>query len=230
MAESSVLPSSTPTIVLSKSSCVKPENYAFRQITFLVEGCLFRVPRLYFERESEFFRTTFQLPQESGRALDGDSDEQPFRLDDVKKADFKALLGIMYPKNFQSLPIAFTVDQWTSVLKLSTMWEFDKIRNLSIERLKAQLSDPIQKLVLARRYEIESWKLPAIRKLVERRDPITLREGMAIGIEAALKIASIRECCCRNNETGEWVMQDSRLRAESEIPGLADRIKTTFGL
>ncbi|TFK74669.1 hypothetical protein BDN72DRAFT_759432 [Pluteus cervinus] len=196
-----------------------------------VEGCLFRVPRLYFERESEFFRTTFQLPPPArSRIRDGDSDERPLRLDQVKKADFRALLSIIYP-SFQTLPTAFTTDQWISILELSTMWAFDKIRKLSIENLEPKVLDPIQQLTLAQEHAIKSWTLPAVMKLVKRDEAIRLEEGMKIGIETTLKIASIRECRCLNELTGGWTVKERQ--GEGPTPGeisLEDKIKQVFAL
>jgi hypothetical protein len=63
-----------------------------------VEDTLFRVPRRYFEQESEIFRTMFQLPVAKGIAPDGSSNEQPLLLEGVNKEDFRQLLRVMFPE------------------------------------------------------------------------------------------------------------------------------------
>lgn len=62
-----------------------------------VENTLFRVPRYYFEQESDVFRDMFQFPVAEGAVPDGCSDEQPLRLDGIKKEDFRQLLRVMFP-------------------------------------------------------------------------------------------------------------------------------------
>jgi hypothetical protein len=62
-----------------------------------VEGCLFKVPRGPFERNSEVFQDMFRLPVPENTVPDGSSDEHPLRLDGVKKNDFRQLLKVMFP-------------------------------------------------------------------------------------------------------------------------------------
>jgi hypothetical protein len=63
-----------------------------------VEDTLFRVPRRYFEQESEVFHDMFRLPVAEDAIPDGCSDEQPLRLDGILKEDFRQLLRVMFPK------------------------------------------------------------------------------------------------------------------------------------
>ena len=87
-----------------------------------VEDTLFRVHRRYFEQESEVFRAMFQLPVGNGVVADGSSDEQPLRLEGVKKEDFRQLLRIMFPEcvNSHRCVISSVVQSsshfWTAVL------------------------------------------------------------------------------------------------------------------
>ena len=85
--------------------------------------------------------------------------------------------------------------QWTSVLKLSTMWEFEGPRNAAIRHLDSLEPpiDPIDKVVLAMQYEIKEWLLPALLKLAQRSEPISIEEGRRIGFETTVKLASVRE-------------------------------------
>lgn len=42
------------------------------------------------------FETMFKLPAGEGNETDGSTDENPIRLDGIKKADFEQLLTVMY--------------------------------------------------------------------------------------------------------------------------------------
>ena len=74
-----------------------------------VEDMLFRVPRRYFEQESEIFRTMFQLPVANDTAPDGSSNEQPLLLEGVNKEDFRQLLRVMFPEYVDSCGSPVTV-------------------------------------------------------------------------------------------------------------------------
>ena len=45
---------------------------------------------------SEVFADMFQLPIEENKKLDGSSDDQPLRLEGIKKLDFAQLLRVMF--------------------------------------------------------------------------------------------------------------------------------------
>lgn len=42
-------------------------------------------------------------------------------------------------------------------------------------------------------YDIKGWLLPSLLALAQRHDPISVGEGRCLGIETALKLASVRE-------------------------------------
>lgn len=60
-----------------------------------VEGCLFKVPRIHFEQQSEIFRTMFSLPLGILGELDGMNDHQPLHLEGIKRREFKLFLKIL---------------------------------------------------------------------------------------------------------------------------------------
>ncbi|KAI5983064.1 hypothetical protein EDD15DRAFT_2179700, partial [Pisolithus albus] len=165
-----------------------------------VENTLFRVPRKPLEEESTVFRDMFLLPQPNSDAIEGQDDTRPVILHGVSRADFecllKALLCRQYGEN-KGLALSLT-NEWTSVLKLSTMWEFTTLREAAISWLDTSdaslyRSDPLEKIVLANRYDIKEWLLPSLLALAQRPDPISIEEGRRLGLETALKLASVRE-------------------------------------
>ena len=75
------------------------------------------------------------------------------------------------------------------------MWEFDGPRNAAVHYLDSLEPpiDPIDKVCLAMQYEVKDWLLPALLKLAQRPESISIDEGRKIGFENTVKLASVRE-------------------------------------
>ncbi|KIK05757.1 hypothetical protein K443DRAFT_60546, partial [Laccaria amethystina LaAM-08-1] len=93
-----------------------------------VENCLFRVPKYHFSNGSEFFSKKY-FPMGGSEESEG-----PIALADITKTDFKNFLKTLYPLQI-SATLSLTRAEWISVLKLSTLWKFDKVRMLAISQL-----------------------------------------------------------------------------------------------
>ncbi|KAI6103730.1 hypothetical protein EDD16DRAFT_1493486 [Pisolithus croceorrhizus] len=159
-----------------------------------VEDSLFKVPREPFEKESEVFCDMFSLPQGSSVVVEGTGDENPIRIDRTSKDDFEQLLKALLHRKFGSQPdLPHGTEQWTSVLKLSTAWNFERLRQAAIDALTESGIGAVDRVVLSQRYYIKNWLLPALNELARRPEPITLEEAKRMGIDIALKLASVRE-------------------------------------
>ncbi|KAI6043412.1 hypothetical protein EDC04DRAFT_2891036 [Pisolithus marmoratus] len=176
-----------------------PELYV-DTVAFLVENCLFRVPRKPLEEESMVFRDMFLLPQLNSNVIEGLDDTRPVVLHGISKDDFECLLkALLCRQHGQNKGLVLNLtNQWISVLKLSTMWEFTSLRTAAISWLdtsgaSAYRSDHVERIVFAMQYGIEEWLLPSLLALAQRPDPISVEEGRRLGIETALKLASVRE-------------------------------------
>lgn len=85
-------------------------------------------------------------------------------------------------------------EEWISVLKLSTMWQFDFYRNRAIKELTRHLdNDPARRLVLAFGYNVGNWLIPALQSLAQREEPMRMEEVKLLGMERVLKICEVRE-------------------------------------
>jgi hypothetical protein len=102
--------------VASSQKHVRDDLYYWDSVTFLVspklvtllcipthdclveqvESKLFKVPRRYFEKNSNIWRDVFTLPLGNNQA-EGSSDENPIRLESISSIDFQGLLRVMYP-------------------------------------------------------------------------------------------------------------------------------------
>ncbi|TDL14167.1 hypothetical protein BD410DRAFT_701235, partial [Rickenella mellea] len=144
-----------------------------------VEQCLFKVPRIYFE-QSEIFRDTFTLPW-GDPADDGTSDETPLCLVGVKAQDFRSFLRLLISLPSDGGEPNFAKEGWLGVLKLSDMWKFQKIRELSINKLGHTSMDAVERVFLGRGYGIDDWVLRGLAHLAEREGSLSLIEAEELG-------------------------------------------------
>ncbi|KIM53064.1 hypothetical protein SCLCIDRAFT_1223238 [Scleroderma citrinum Foug A] len=136
----------------------------------------------------------FLLPQGDCVTVEGLDDNKPVVLESIEKSDFEQLLKVLLHRKYgtrSGLPL--NDEQWMAVLKLSTMWEFDGLRKAAIDTLGYSKINAVDKLVAANRYNIDEWLLPALLSLAQRPESFSIEEGHRIGLETALKLASVRE-------------------------------------
>ncbi|KAI0295261.1 hypothetical protein BC826DRAFT_1009140 [Russula brevipes] len=157
-------------------------------ITFLVDGILYRVHRYF------FCQTALTLPTQEGATSPG----PVISLENVKSKDFDALLSVLYPLNF-NVPDEYSFEELSSILDLSTRWGFTSIRDLAIRCLKPP--SPHQRLILGRKYSVKQWILPALQALCERPQPLTLDEARVMDFEDVVLVGSVREAVRSNTLT-----------------------------
>jgi hypothetical protein len=88
--------------------------------------------------------------------------------------------------------------EWTSVLKLSTKWFFNDLRELAISQLSSIWISPIDRICLAKEYRVYDWLLRGYEQVVYDLVSIhgslkglSAREGGRIGMEVALELSGI---------------------------------------
>ncbi|KAI0315208.1 hypothetical protein OF83DRAFT_372581 [Amylostereum chailletii] len=123
--------------------------------------------------------------------LEDTPSEAIIALDGVSARDLDALLSVFYPQNYDGGDLS-TQSQWTSVLKLTTLWSISSIRSLAIRRLDA-LMGPFDRLVAARAYNVDHWIEPALTSLCARVAPLELEEIKKMKPEDIAVVARIRE-------------------------------------
>ncbi|KZP02164.1 hypothetical protein FIBSPDRAFT_709076, partial [Athelia psychrophila] len=144
----------------------------------------YNVHRYFFERDSTHFRSILESVQ-------GTDEQNPVVLPDVSCSDFDEFLAILYPTDFRR-PTEKTTSQWTSVLHLAAKWGFESIQLLAIDKLTAT-AIPVDKIVLGRRYGISDWLHGAYEAVCTRADPLTVEEGMKLGVEDVIRISAARQ-------------------------------------
>ncbi|OJA21546.1 hypothetical protein AZE42_03252 [Rhizopogon vesiculosus] len=172
------------------------EHFYFTLVTFLVEDCLFRVPYHALASQSDVFRDLALLPVAAHKA-EGHSDTDPIVLEGIKKEDFQSLMKVLYPMPVTRLPsdgLPATIEEWTSVLKLSKMWGFNCIHEFAIKQLEPMLAErPLDKVALAQDYGVTRWLLPGLLELATRAEPVGSEDVQRLGLDTALKLADVRE-------------------------------------
>jgi hypothetical protein len=84
-----------------------------------------------------------------------------------------------------------TFEQWSAILNLSTRWGFTSIRDLAIRSISPP--DPLKKLLLARKNNIDMWIQPALLELCMRRQPLSLEEARLMDFDDVILIGSVRQ-------------------------------------
>ncbi|TFK50929.1 hypothetical protein OE88DRAFT_1630838 [Heliocybe sulcata] len=192
-------------------------------IIFLVENHLFRVHRYFFERESPVFREKLALATAPGQSPRGTSDTNPFPIDDATTTDFSRFLWVFYNPLY-SLYNA-SIEEWTSILKLSYLWRFTEVKKLAVRELEKQYIAPVPKIALYQKYDVDrGLLLQSYSVLTKRAEPISMAEGLDLGLETCLLLARARELA----RSDKGVRASSPVTIEeSEVEGL---LKDVFSL
>ncbi|KAF9558138.1 hypothetical protein CPC08DRAFT_709875, partial [Agrocybe pediades] len=173
--------------------------YFLGSIVFKVEDTLFQVPRYHFD-SNEVFSTTFSLPPPAGNDAEGSAESNPFELKGVAKADFQAFLKVLYPLTIPHSYKDITLDEWKSILLLSSMWEFQKIRKLAIDILtksSTAVLKPADKVFLGRKFDVYDWLLHGLIEMVQGNTGPRPEDVNLLGVDICVQIWDLREECIR---------------------------------
>ncbi|KAG1728897.1 hypothetical protein EDB19DRAFT_135768 [Suillus lakei] len=190
-------------------------------ITFLVENILFRVHRSFFERESQvFIQELAQAPQ------DGISDDSAFRVDEATSADFATLLWVWYSPQYRL--DNKRSDHWLVILELSMRWQFLEMKELAVDQLQNLKMDPVEKIAIYNKYEIDkSLLLPEYKHLCTREGQMSIEEGEKVGLLTVLAIHQARERAMKSAAAKEC---RSPIPADADDEELEQILKDIFNL
>ncbi|KZV71999.1 hypothetical protein PENSPDRAFT_576745, partial [Peniophora sp. CONT] len=161
---------------------------------------LFNIPRSGLPSHSNYFDSLFSL--DFGGA--GSNLESPIRLDaDITADDFRSLLKITYrpSPSADQLP-ALTVDQWMSALKLAKRWSLGDVRDKAVSGLSLQMQHktPLEKILLAKKYDVARWFEEGLTALASLDKPIDPTIKKQLGWEIYARLMDVRE----RGRTGAW--------------------------
>lgn len=123
-----------------------------------------------------------------------------------------SLIYGMNRKNRQGLEEKkFTKDDWCNILSISHRYECKRARERSIKEI-AKLNPPINsvdKITMAKKFEVEEWLLPACVALVERQAPLTYAEAMKLGLNMTVLLSEAREKYIQQRQSGGYNSHNS---------------------
>ncbi|KAI0258560.1 hypothetical protein BC834DRAFT_835270 [Gloeopeniophorella convolvens] len=156
---------------------------------------IYKIHRYFFERESEFFRDLFSLPQgdSTAEAAEGKDDDHPIKIMGATVTEFDSLLRFFYFGMHSDYKP--TIDDWLSILSISTRFIFDKVREKAIAEITARLNDldPFELIAGAEKYNIDQWLMPAYRRIVLRSALVSEREALNIPLSTSIMLMRSRE-------------------------------------
>jgi hypothetical protein len=86
------------------------------------------------------------------------------------------------------------VEEWEIILKLAHRWTFAEVKDLAVRELEKLIFPDLDRIVTYQANAVEPRLLiPYYARLCEREEPLTLPEGMKLGMETTLTIARARE-------------------------------------
>ncbi|KAK0241291.1 hypothetical protein EDD85DRAFT_818326 [Armillaria nabsnona] len=173
---------------------IRNKNFYWENSIFLVGEELFRAPRYQFIKHSDTFRAMFTLPQADADAVEGNTDDKPIHLYGVDKIDFERLLNFMYPLDIPPV-LTRPLNEWISILKLSTMWVMTEIRNSAISHIMQRHQDVevVERITLGRRLEVPALVRSGLVTLVNQDGGVTEQQARLLGWETALRIQWVRD-------------------------------------
>ncbi|KAF9479073.1 hypothetical protein BDN70DRAFT_807554 [Pholiota conissans] len=161
-------------------------------LSFLVEHVQFRVHKYFFDRESTYFGSKLSVPQTPGTPLRGSSDANAILLDAVTAEEFAKFLWVFYNPKY-SIYDAPTED-WEIILILAHRWGFPEVKNLAVRELEKKTMLDVKRIKLYHDTHVaRHFLIPRYAALCEREEPLSLAEGMDLGMETTLMIARGRE-------------------------------------
>lgn len=185
------------------------EAYYIRDdmIQLKVEDTMFRIPCFLLTTHSTVLRDLI-------RRRDEENSNSAIHLSSVTADGFANLLHVLDPLQLRSAQ-HFDVAQWTSALSASTELGFRNVRQQAVDEL-AKLASPVDKIMLARSYDLEPWLSDAYVSLCKREEPLTLEEARRIPLEDVVKLGQIRHQVRQG--AFQWT-EESRLQVLSTLDG-----------
>ncbi|KJA28751.1 hypothetical protein HYPSUDRAFT_61599 [Hypholoma sublateritium FD-334 SS-4] len=111
---------------------------------------------------------------------------------EVKCEEFGALLKVLCSDSCIFRKPSLTKEEWTSVLKLSTLWHFIDARNFAIKNLRPLISS-LDRVVLGRDFYVSGWVKSGLQRFASRKRTIEDDEAEKLLFYTTIKLLRIRE-------------------------------------
>ncbi|KAJ3820064.1 hypothetical protein EV361DRAFT_910107 [Lentinula raphanica] len=194
----------------------KDDEFYYDCRTFLVENHLFRLPIHHLAAQSSYFQNLADTTK------DGLTEDNPIDLDGASREDFRQLLRVLCPpRTFQAEPETLSLSQWESVLKLTKKWELDKVKTHAISAVeKLPNVDPVDKIILARTYDVRPWLAPSFNEILQRSKSLTESDVERLGIPTAVHLMGLRDRLRPSGPERKWSLGSERLATVIDFKSL----------
>ncbi|CAE6436355.1 unnamed protein product [Rhizoctonia solani] len=157
------------------------------------------------DRISKFVRLN-KLIQEA-RNVDPQSDTLTITLPGDKKLayDFLHTFELLNSWSIDK-PGSFKLEILLSAAIISAAYDNPTLLAFCIKQLEGLPINSMERLDIARKLDIKSWRDSVNKELVNRDGSITKEEATILGIDAYWYVANVRENQSRDVERGLWVM------------------------
>ncbi|TFK74686.1 hypothetical protein BDN72DRAFT_672250 [Pluteus cervinus] len=180
---------SSPTPPKPHAKFYRPDG----DVVIQVENTLFKLHLKTLHEKSSVLRIVMPPVYEGQTRYLGFNDNKPFVLHEVRVADFVPLLRVLYPKD-ATFKKPMNIDDWLSVLKLSTQYQIADFRQQAVEQLDAAPLDPIRKIAIWEEYRLDPKHLiSSYTVLCQRLEPLTLSMTLTLGLKNFTKLAAARD-------------------------------------
>ncbi|CAE6446118.1 unnamed protein product [Rhizoctonia solani] len=161
-------------------------------IAIQIENTLFNVHK-YQLAKSQVFSDIFKKMDETEDPQSGEgSSNHPIVMNGITASDFAALLKILYARRCPSHQSATEVPLIIPAFRLANVLKFFELCAELLPIVEKDLGD-VEKVVLAREFEIKEWLAPAHVRLCQREAPLTNAEARKLGVDSVLIISLMRE-------------------------------------
>ncbi|KAF6751637.1 hypothetical protein DFP72DRAFT_1012155 [Ephemerocybe angulata] len=159
-------------------------------VIFEVEGVLFKVHTHFLTKHSPVFDTMFSCPPgEDGP--EGQSVDRPIPLPGVTVKEWEALLDFFYEGERKGIQDGG--EEGSDRATISTRFDFEMVRRLAMDALELRVPDPIERILIARKYELDEWLYSAYLQLCLREAALNEDEGNQLGMRTTVLLAKSRE-------------------------------------
>ncbi|KAK1224707.1 hypothetical protein PQX77_012380 [Marasmius sp. AFHP31] len=158
-----------------------------------VENQLFKIHRHFLRQESPIFDSMFDSPPPV-EGQEGETEDRPIILPEITCDQFVALMNYFYKGTFfKTKEPGTSFKEYQDLLSIATLYECSEARQKAILGVESYNPIAVEKIVLAEKYNVDHWLMPAYIQLCKRDSPLTRDEAWDIGLDKAIMIAAARE-------------------------------------
>ncbi|KAF4620854.1 hypothetical protein D9613_001055 [Agrocybe pediades] len=200
----------------------------------LVEHVQFRIHRYFLERESTYFMrelapTNKILSPSPLSGLPGSTESASIILDKLTADQFAQFLWVFYNPIYS--PYDADVPTWSTILSLATRWEFPNIHDLCVRELEKLPMTDVQRIKLYQENRVDrNVLIPRYAALCQRPEPLTMEEGMELGMQTFAMIAAGRERVRWNARLPNGAMSPVSPPVDAKTEEIEEVVRTLFAI